>query len=198
MQRLGRAVLVAGALVALSPTRADAAVQLRGGEASRMTLCGAMRTATAVAPGAVVRAVVAPARAARSRRARWGATLEISRCDAGRWRTVRRLPVGEDHAMDTGREATGDYRVRIRRRDGVGGRSAFLRVGVGEVVDVPVAFGVVNVNRSRVPCLPGPDGRPYTVRGTLVAPRSVLRERRAVTLYAHGLSYASHFFRLQS
>lgn len=51
-------------------------------------------------------------------------------------------------------------------------------------VELPVSFDVRNVNGSKVPCLS--DGKPYVVRGHLVAPPSVLSAPvRAVTLYVH-------------
>ena len=57
-----------------------------------------------------------------------------------------------------------------------------------DVVDLPVSFRVRNVKRSQVVC--PSDGREYTVRGHLVAPRGFLaegrRRPRAVTLYLHG------------
>jgi pimeloyl-ACP methyl ester carboxylesterase len=59
------------------------------------------------------------------------------------------------------------------------------RVGGGEIVDLPVSFSVRNVNGSNVPC--SPDGKTYTARGHLVAPRRVLAARdRAITVYHHG------------
>lgn len=65
-----------------------------------------------------------------------------------------------------------------------------------DVVDVPIEFQVVNRNRTTIRCSPGPDGATYPVRGTLVAPRSVLAaDKPAVTLYLHGLGYGGWFFR---
>jgi pimeloyl-ACP methyl ester carboxylesterase len=53
------------------------------------------------------------------------------------------------------------------------------------IVELPVAFSVVNTNTSKLPCLG--DGLPYVVRGHLIAPRWLLGQpRRAVTLYLHG------------
>ncbi|MCI0634588.1 MAG: alpha/beta hydrolase [Actinobacteria bacterium] len=53
------------------------------------------------------------------------------------------------------------------------------------VVELPVAFDVINQNQSLVPC--ATDGRTYTVRGSLVAPASLLDgEHRSATLYLHG------------
>jgi len=52
------------------------------------------------------------------------------------------------------------------------------------IVEMPVSFAVRNVNRSMVPC--SSDGRPYAVRGHLVAARFQLaRPVPAVTLYVH-------------
>lgn len=57
------------------------------------------------------------------------------------------------------------------------------------VVDVPVSFTVLNINDSKVPC--ESDGAEYTVRGTIVAPKSALYGdgSKALTMYLHGLSY---------
>lgn len=52
------------------------------------------------------------------------------------------------------------------------------------VVDLPVTFTVVNVNRSRVPCLT--DGKQYKISGHIVGPQSALRDGAAATLYLHG------------
>jgi pimeloyl-ACP methyl ester carboxylesterase len=52
------------------------------------------------------------------------------------------------------------------------------------VVSLPVTFHVKNVNRSQVAC--PSDGRPYLVRGRLVAPRRALGGGE-VELYIHGL-----------
>jgi pimeloyl-ACP methyl ester carboxylesterase len=53
------------------------------------------------------------------------------------------------------------------------------------IVELPVAFSVVNVNRSKVLC--PTDGRRYTIHGHLVTPAATLRRAdRAVTLYLHG------------
>lgn len=57
------------------------------------------------------------------------------------------------------------------------------------VLDLPVEFSVVNKNDSAYPC-PNFDNLPYTVRGSLVAPRSVLvAPNPAVTLYLHGTTF---------
>ena len=63
-----------------------------------------------------------------------------------------------------------------------------------EVVELPVSFQVDNVNQAKVACQA--DGRRYTVRGKIVAPRSALAgEHRSLTIYSHGLSYTgANFF----
>ncbi|MDQ3936728.1 MAG: alpha/beta hydrolase, partial [Actinomycetota bacterium] len=91
--------------------------------------------------------------------------------------------------------APGDFRVRAsvegdRHRRKATSRPAHLRVGVGEIVDVPVAFEVENVNRSRVPC--SADGARYQARGHLVMPAAA---RGSVTLFLHGLEISSAYFR---
>ncbi len=57
-----------------------------------------------------------------------------------------------------------------------------VRADEPAIIEVPVAFTVQNVNRSAVPC--PADGRPYTVRGSLVLPAGAVPE--SVTLYVHG------------
>src|SRR4051812_27817657 len=58
------------------------------------------------------------------------------------------------------------------------------------IVEVPVAFQVVNTDTSGAPCNPArpSDGRPYTVRGHLTGPKSAFAARRsnAVTFYLFG------------
>jgi pimeloyl-ACP methyl ester carboxylesterase len=58
--------------------------------------------------------------------------------------------------------------------------------GADDVVDVPVAFHVANVNRTPDPCTS--NGATYTLRGHLTAPRALLAApwRPPVTLYLHG------------
>jgi pimeloyl-ACP methyl ester carboxylesterase len=61
-------------------------------------------------------------------------------------------------------------------------------------VDVPVAFEVDNVNRSRVPC--EPDGKRYPIAGHLMAPRSALeRADRTVAVFLHGIEISDAYFR---
>lgn len=56
------------------------------------------------------------------------------------------------------------------------------------IEEVPVSFSVVNTNTSRTAPACTPDGRRYTVRGTLAAPAGSLDEDAVdvVTLYLHG------------
>lgn len=140
-------------------------------------LCGAQRNALVVGEGARVVARVA-------RMGRRATTLTVERCDAGAWRDRKRIELGHarSHALET--RVVGDYRVRA----GGGGRRSrpvYLRVGAGEIVDLPLRFRVRNINRSKVPC--PTDGQAHFVAGQLVAPRAALTSQRpAVTLYLHG------------
>ncbi|GAA5163005.1 alpha/beta hydrolase [Pseudonocardia eucalypti] len=62
-----------------------------------------------------------------------------------------------------------------------------------DVVKVPVSFEVTNSNESKVACTS--DGRRYTVRGLIVAPRSALSgDHGALTIYSHGLSYTGQSY----
>lgn len=67
-----------------------------------------------------------------------------------------------------------------------------------DVMDVPVAFRVANVNRTPDPCTS--DGGTYTLHGHLTAPRAVLAApgRPAVTLYLHGSILGEAAWRLRS
>ncbi|MET8825872.1 alpha/beta hydrolase [Streptomyces sp. NPDC004610] len=70
-----------------------------------------------------------------------------------------------------------------------------------EVIDLPVEFEVVNRNRTASQCTS--DGKPYTLRGHLTAPRSLLETAAeggdgapAVTLYVHGTNTGEWVWRL--
>lgn len=204
LRRFALACLTGAAAAALAaPAGAAPRVTLDGGTAASAKLCGATQVTRLVAPGQRLSLVVAPARMTRVRRARVGSSVLIDRCVNGRWTTATKKPLGGRRtvlrrvlASDT--EATGDYRVRTRMRRGNTGRPVFVRIGVGELVDVPVSFRVANQNRTAIPCMGAPDGRTHPVRGTLVAPRTVLdAPKPAVTLYLHGLGYSSFFFRFK-
>ena len=58
------------------------------------------------------------------------------------------------------------------------------------IAEAPVAFEVVNQNRSGLAC--AADGQAYTLRGTIVGPRRVIAGRarpRGATLYLHEISH---------
>jgi pimeloyl-ACP methyl ester carboxylesterase len=58
---------------------------------------------------------------------------------------------------------------------------------------LPVTFRVVNDNETEVSCLPNvADGKTYTVSGSLILPAGATPA--GVTLYAHGLGFASYFW----
>lgn len=62
------------------------------------------------------------------------------------------------------------------------------------IQSIPVSFTVVNDNATAIPCLPdNPDGKTYTVSGSLILPATATTPK-GVTLYAHGLGYASWFW----
>ncbi|MGE4425173.1 MAG: alpha/beta fold hydrolase [Solirubrobacteraceae bacterium] len=194
-----------GLLTILPAAGADAAPRLKlvgGGDASA-TICGTTKPVRQVAPGRALRVEVPVARTRRAKKQRAGSTVVVDRCVDGRWRSIRTFRLSRTGrpltaALPTGTDAIGDIRVRSRMRSGRYGRSTYARIGVGEIVDVPVSFRVVNGNRTAIPCLGAPDGKTYTVHGTLVAPRAVLESGKpAVTVYLHGLGYSSFFFRFK-
>ncbi|MGP4020445.1 alpha/beta hydrolase [Saccharopolyspora sp. 5N708] len=73
--------------------------------------------------------------------------------------------------------------------------SAAPTVAAQDIVDVPVSFQVRNINRSAVGC--PTDGKTYTIRGHLTAPRQALAARdRSITLYQHGIASGEWYWRL--
>lgn len=60
------------------------------------------------------------------------------------------------------------------------------------VVVVPVSFSVKNTNNTLVAC--SSDGKDYTVRGHIVAPRSALEHPTAATLYLHAVTWGEYYF----
>ena len=193
----GGVAALAGALVLLSPAAAPAA-------AVELTLHGAPRHSVAVCgrrqPAVLVRS--AGRRVAAHVRGR-ATGVSVQRCEAGRWARARAVRVRRGRAVLSTRRP-GDFRVRATRRGRSVSRAAHLRVLAprpsGEappragVVALPVAFRVVNQNRSRTPC--ATDGRPYEVRGRLVAPRSVLErgEPPSVTVYLHDIGWGAYYW----
>lgn len=165
------AVLLALLASSLAAVPADARIKVRGEGLGRAAVqaCGGERRAVVAPEGARV--------VARSKR-----RLVVSRCVLGRWQRVavrRRRAV-----LPTNGPA--DLRVRSRRS-----RARFVRVGVGEVADVPVEFDVVNTNTSQLAC--ATDGAPYVIRGRMVAPAAVLASGApAATLMLHGVDAAGY------
>jgi pimeloyl-ACP methyl ester carboxylesterase len=205
LRRSLAAAALAAAAGAGAPAAASAApvAQLSGGAPAQPTVvCGTSQAVRAVVPGAHLTAVVPGAKSKAARRARLGTTLVVEQCVAGAWKQQQRIKVGgRAHALRRALDSTaiGDIRIRTRTRKGGSGRAQYARVGVGEIVDVPVAFKVVNQNRTPVPCLGAPDGKTYEIHGSLVAPRTVLDSgAAAATLYLHGLGYSGFFFRFQA
>jgi pimeloyl-ACP methyl ester carboxylesterase len=71
-------------------------------------------------------------------------------------------------------------------------------VARASVVDIPISFQVVNRNTTGLPCAQNPDGKTYTIHGSLVAPEDLVRPQSpAATLYLHGLGYGSFFWHLK-
>lgn len=201
----GSVALVAALVCAVAaPTAAGAAkpklrMKLAGGAVQQLDLCGRSAQVNVVGEG---EKAVARVRRSLTARAAPRALLTVERCRGGSWEWVRsRRLTGLTRrgwaslryrsVLDTG--APADYRVTATVA-GTRTGPVYLRVGVGEIVDLPVRFDVRNTNTSRVSC--GSDGLEYRLAGTLVAPRSELDGgRRAVTLYLHGLGYGAFFWR---
>lgn len=158
---------------------------LGGASATPVQICGATRLARVAAVGAAVTATVR--RGGRTVRG----NLLLERCDTGRWSAPKRLGRGPTRLAAP---ADGDYRIRI-----AGARPAYLRTGVGEIVDVPFNVEVRNQNRTASPCPPGaPDGGSYPLRGHITAPRQALQGTPSAALYYHGLSYGEFFWRFRA
>jgi pimeloyl-ACP methyl ester carboxylesterase len=181
---------IIGVLLTPATAAAAPAVSVRSGLATRITMCGAARSAKAVAAGTTLWLAVPG-----SAHTRRGAIV-IDACESGRWVRNARVAL---RTRELAAGASADLRLRARVRGARHGRAAYVRVGQGEIVDAPVSFEVTNQNRTVVPCLGAPDGKRYTVGGTLVAPRAVLQAAKpGVTLYLHGLGYGGFFFRFQA
>lgn len=61
--------------------------------------------------------------------------------------------------------------------------------GVPGIVDKTASFSVINQNTTRIPCTPtAPDGKRYTVHGSLVAPASLIAgQKRSVVVALSGI-----------
>jgi pimeloyl-ACP methyl ester carboxylesterase len=201
-------VAVAGlaTVAALAPAGANAqtpttaALRIGDGRGLSTVVCGAARPTKRVAIGTAVRATARAGSTRKARRARKGSRVAIDRCAAGTWVRVSAPRLGvrrraKRFALPTG--ANGDYRVQLLNRRGKASNARYLRVGLGEMVDTPISFTVRNQNRSVIPCVNAPDGGIYTIKGTIVGPRAAIDGGDGATLYYHGLSYASFFWRFK-
>ena len=182
------------------------AIGLDAGATHRIEVCGTARATFVAGLGQKVNAAV---RLSEPRGLRWGgrrARLLVDRCENGRWRQVEARRFGtrgpyrrtRSYRLGIGTADSGDFRVRAtvegdKHRRAAKSRILYLRVGRGELLDVPVAFEVENVNRTSVPCQP--DGKRYTIAGHLMAPRSALETGRGVTVFLHGIEISDAYFR---
>lgn len=183
---IGVSVVISGMVLAVADARSPR-LRLTGGASSAVVLCGVQRDALVVAEGArVVARVTRPGHRV--------ASLTIERCQAGAFKDRKRIKLGRARTSVIDTSAVGDYRVRARA-GGRRSRPAYLRVGVGEIVELTVGFAVKNVNRSKLSCaLNPPDGKDYTLIGELVAPASVLSwPRPPVTIWVHGTQWPGRF-----
>ena len=64
------------------------------------------------------------------------------------------------------------------------------------IVELPVTFSVDNTNRTTVPC--ASDGKPYTIRGHIVAPRAALKDPQAATLYLHAVTQGEFYWQFDA
>jgi pimeloyl-ACP methyl ester carboxylesterase len=181
--------------------------------------CGADRTADVVTTGAAARAqVVETLRRVQVRVRRGGrtvvvrrlaapvaATVSVQRCHDGQWNPVASVALARarsaSYALDTSLAASGDYRLIARVTSNgttLASPVAYVRVGVGEIVDDPVTFTVSNQDllQSSVRTTCSTDGSTQVIHGHLIAPRAALvgSGPHAVTLYLHGLGYGEFFW----
>jgi pimeloyl-ACP methyl ester carboxylesterase len=205
------AVALAGTFAETASARAPQSVTLTiAGPQQQLTACGGSHPTATVARRA---RAVATVRLAEPRGLRWGGRstrLLVDRCENGAWRRVSskgfgtrgpyrstrtaRLPLPTGTGADLRVQATvaGDKHRRAAKSP-----ARYLRVGAGEIVDLPVAFEVENVNRTSVPCQA--DGRRYPIAGHLMAPRSALEKpSRTITVYLHGLEISGAYFRYRN
>lgn len=209
----GRVLLIAAGAAVLLPAAAPAktpqsvSLRIEGGPIKRVTGCGGAFAAAVVDRGGGARAAI---RISEPAGLRWGGRstrLIVERCASGRWQRLSSRGFGtrgpyrrtRTYAVPLPTDGSADLRVQAivagdkhRRR----AKSALrhVRVGAGEIVDLPVAFEVENVNRTSVPCQA--DGRRYPIAGHLMAPRSALQKpNRSITVYLHGLEISGAYFR---
>jgi pimeloyl-ACP methyl ester carboxylesterase len=65
-----------------------------------------------------------------------------------------------------------------------------------DIVKVPISFTVKNTNNTEVFCQYPVDGKTYTVRGTVIGPKSAIAAGRAATLYLHAVTWTGDYFNL--
>jgi len=177
------------------------------GAKQTLSACGGSHATSTAARGTKAAAAVTlaepPGRLKGGRHAR----LIVESCEDGRWRRLSKRSFGTHGAYERVRRyrlalptaGSADLRIHAtvagdKHRRPAKSTLAYLKVGAGELVDVPVSFQVDNVNRTSVPCTP--DGKRYTVAGHLTAPRSVLNKpTRTVAIYVHGIEISDEYFR---
>jgi pimeloyl-ACP methyl ester carboxylesterase len=177
------------------------------GAKQTLSACGGSHATTTAPRGTKAAAAVTLAEPPGRRKGGRHARLVVERCESGHWRPLSKRSFGSHGAYERVRRyrlalpsaSSADLRVRAsvagdRHRRPAKSPFVYLRVGVGELVDVPVSFQVDNLNRTSVPCTP--DGKRYMVAGHLMAPRSVLdKGARTVTIYLHGIEISDKYFR---
>jgi pimeloyl-ACP methyl ester carboxylesterase len=179
-------------LALASPPAAGAQrIGFSGGTSAHTEICGQKHRVETVDPGTALTLRVGPRRGGRT-------VVRIDRCTQGRWKLIRTARSHRRSGALVRRNIAKDGKAQDLRARVRGGRPAYARVGVGEIVDIPFTTTVANQNRTSIPCLGAPDGKTYPIHGALVAPRSALEARDpAVTLYVHGLGYSSFFFHFE-
>jgi pimeloyl-ACP methyl ester carboxylesterase len=64
-----------------------------------------------------------------------------------------------------------------------------------DIVELPISFAVTNTNNSKLPC--HSDGKNYTVKGTLVAPKAALKSGNAAMLYLHAVTWGAYYWQFK-
>lgn len=190
-RRVGAVPVTALAVCVFAAPAAAQRVSFTGGDAARTEICGQSKKVVEVDPGEPLTLRTGPKRGGRT-------PVRLDRCSDGRWQALRRIRSQRKSGVVVRKNLAKNGKPQDLRARIAGGRPAYARVGVGEIVDIPFTVQVVNQNRTSIPCLGAPDGQTYPMHGSLVAPRSALDAAHpAATLYVHGLGYSSFFFRFQ-
>jgi pimeloyl-ACP methyl ester carboxylesterase len=75
-------------------------------------------------------------------------------------------------------------------------QTAAAAPAASDVVKIPISFKVKNTNNTDDYCQYAVDGKEYTVRGTVIGPKSAIKAGKAATIYLHAVTWTSEYFNL--